>query len=80
MSYAIFYTNEDGHKMWLTSLGNENPLAGIGFSGGHPQHNEPDKSVPTTPSIEDAEKIIAYLHEATGTKKTTYQYVEVKHK
>jgi hypothetical protein len=56
--------------MYLTSIGNENPLAGIGFQGGH-------GSIPTaagtTPTIEDAEKIIEYLKEACG-RSEDYKY------
>lgn len=74
MAYYIYYLDENGNKLYLTSIGNENPLAGIGFQG------RGDGKIPsaagTTPNIEDAEKIIEYLHEAISPPFSPYQYEE----
>ncbi|MNC00087.1 hypothetical protein D3C76_705310 [compost metagenome] len=71
MSYYIYYVNKDGHKMYLTSIGNENPLAGIGFQGGH---GTIPSAAGTTPTVEDAEKVIEYLKEAICGRPEVYQY------
>lgn len=61
MSYVIFY-RKDGGKMYLTDLpDDDNPFSGIGFQGGG--DNEVPISAGSCPTIEDAEKVIAYLNE-----------------
>jgi hypothetical protein len=71
MSYYIYYVNKDGYKMYLTSIGNENPLAGIGFQGGH---GSIPSAAGTTPTIEDAQKIIEYLKEAMPGRSEEYLF------
>ena len=60
MAYYIYYVSKDGNKMYLTSIGNENPLAGIGFQGGYGIPS----AAGTTPTMEDAHKVIEYLKES----------------
>ncbi|MFY9993598.1 MAG: hypothetical protein WAK61_01220 [Leclercia sp.] len=58
----LIYREEDGSKMYLTSLpDDDHPLGGIGFQGSH------DGGIPSAagscPTEEDAKKVIAYLLE-----------------
>lgn len=77
MNYVICYDSPNG-IMYLTSLPNdENPFSGIGFQGGG---NDPaiPRAAGNCPSIEDAQKIIAYLNEEQDGyyEQRTYYYKE----
>lgn len=76
MAYYIYYVSKDGNKMYLTSIGNENPLAGIGFQGNK------DGTIPSaagsTPTMEDAQKVIEYLYEAISGQPRNYQIEAVE--
>ncbi|MBY0738157.1 hypothetical protein K5S02_07460 [Klebsiella sp. M581] len=61
----LIYQVSDGKKMYLTDLGDDSPMGGIGFQ------SCADGLVPdgagTCPTREDAVKVISYLRAAIGT-------------
>lgn len=62
MSYVICYDRPGLTTMYLTSLPDEeNPFSGIGFQGS--ENGDIPRIAGSCPTIEDAEKIIAYLNE-----------------
>lgn len=67
----LIYREEDGKKMYLTSLPDDDyPLGGIGFQGGH--DGGVPKSAGSCPTEENANKVIAYLREAVGSGDEIY--------
>lgn len=61
----LIYRQEQGGKMYLTSLPDDDyPMGGIGFQGG-PAGVIP-RATGSCPTEEDASKVISYLREAVG--------------
>lgn len=61
----LIYQVSCGKKMYLTDLGDDSPIGGIGFQSSG-DGVVPD-SAGTCPTHEDAVKVVAYLREAIGT-------------
>lgn len=61
----LIYKISEGVKTYLTDLGDDSPLGGIGFQGCG------DSKVPsdagTCPTREDANKVVLYLRQVIGT-------------
>lgn len=61
----VIYKISDGKKMYLTDLGGESPLGGIGFQSC--EDGEIPDLAGSCPTVDDAEKVLAYLRESIGT-------------
>lgn len=73
MSEYLIYEQKMSGRMYLTDIPNDDdPIGGIGFRGSN------DGSIPnaagTCPTIEDAEKVIAYLHDAISGPRADYRF------
>lgn len=61
----VIYQISDGKKMYLTDIGDDSPLGGIGFQSC--TDGEIPDAAGTCPTREDATKVVAYLRQAIGT-------------
>lgn len=61
----VIYKISDGKKTYLTDLGDDSPLGGIGFQGC--KDGEIPDSAGLCPTVEDAQKVLAYLRASIGT-------------